>query len=130
MNKVNINVIKQEKIDNRSNNTGRPVNLKSARQVRLAKQKLYTQIHNAFVSGKKFKIDNDTNNEYMYVGSTSCMSTVNNNVGSIVSAHHGSHVCNIDYIGRTKVTGYVDVLGKRVNVMINLKNVKFDYKFI
>ena len=38
MNKVNINVTKQEKIDNRVNNTGRPVNKKSARQVRLAKQ--------------------------------------------------------------------------------------------
>ena len=28
MNKVNINVTKQEKIDNRVNNTGRPVNKK------------------------------------------------------------------------------------------------------
>ena len=118
MNKVNINVIKEEKIDNRVNNTGRPVNLKSARQVRLAKQKLYTQIHNAFVSGKKFKINNDNTSEYMYVGS-------NNNHGSIVSAHHGSHVCNVDYIGRTKVTGFTYVLGKRVNVEINLKEVTF-----
>ena len=66
MNKVNINVIKEEKIDNRVNNTGRPVNLKSARQVRLAKQKLYTQIHNAFVSGKKFKINNDSSGVYVY----------------------------------------------------------------
>ena len=79
MNKVKINVVKEEKIDNRINNTGRPVNLKSARQIRLAKQKLYTQIHNAFVSGKKFKIDNDSNGIYMYVGG-------DNNTGSIVSA--------------------------------------------
>ena len=118
MNKVNINVIKQEKIDNRSNNTGRPVNKKSARQVRLAKQALYAKLNNAFVSGKKFKINNDNTSEYMYVGG-------DNNTGSIVSASHGSYVCNVDYIGRTKVTGYVYVLGKRVNVMINLKEVTF-----
>ena len=118
MNKVNINVIKEEKIDNRVNNTGRPVNLKSARQVRLAKQKLYTQIHNAFVSGKKFKINNDSAGIYMYVGG-------DNNTGSIVSASHGSYVCNVNYIGRTKVTGFTYVLGRCINVTINLKEVKF-----
>ena len=118
MNKVNINVIKQEKIDNRSNNTGRPVNKKSARQVRLAKQKLYTQIHNAFINGKKFKIDNDSTGVYMYTGG-------DNNTGCIVSGHHGSYVCNVSYIGRTKVQGFTYVLDKRVNVEINLKEVKF-----
>jgi hypothetical protein len=35
------------------------------------------------------------------------------------------HVCNIDYVGRTKVTGYTFVLNKRVLVEINLKQVKF-----
>ena len=118
MNKVKLNVVKEVKVDGRSNNTGRPVNKKSARQVRLAKQALYAKLNNAFVSGKKFKINNDNTSEYMYVGS-------NNNHGSIVSAHHGSHVCNVDYIGRTKVTGFTYVLGKRVNVEINLKKVTF-----
>ena len=118
MNKVKINVVKEEKIDNRVNNTGRPVNLKSARQVRLAKQKLYTQINNAFVSGKKFKIDNDSTGIYMYVGG-------DNNTGSIVSGHHGSYVCNVNYIGRTKVQGFTFVLGKKVNVELNLKTLKF-----
>ena len=118
MNKVNINVIKEEKIDNRVNNTGRPVNLKSARQVRLAKQKLYTQIHNAFVSGKKFKIDNDSNGIYMYVGG-------DNNTGCIVSGHHGSYVCNVSYIGRTKVQGFTYVLGRLIKITINLKEVTF-----
>ena len=118
MNKVKINVVKEEKIDNRINNTGRPVNLKSARQVRLAKQKLYTQIHNAFINGKKFKIDNDSNGVYMYTGG-------DNNTGSIVSASHGSYVCNVNYIGRTKVTGFTYVLNKCVNVEINLKEVTF-----
>ena len=118
MNKIKLNVVKQVKVDGRNNNTGRPVNKKSARQVRLAKQKLYTQIHEAFINGKKFKIDNDSNGIYMYVGG-------DNNTGSIVSASHGSYVCNVDYIGRTKVTGFTYVLDKRVNVEINLKKVTF-----
>ena len=120
MNKVNINVIKQEKIDNRSNNTGRPVNLKSARQVRLAKQKLYTQIHEAFINGKKFKIDNDTNSEYMYKRSDD-----NKDTGCIVSGHHGSYVCNVNYIGRTKIQGFTYVLGRLIKITINLKEVTF-----
>ena len=117
MNKVKLNVTVEKKVDNRVNNTGRPVNLKSARQVRLAKQKLYTQINNAFVSGKSFKINNDSTGVYAY--------EVTNNRGCILNAVIGSHVCNVDYVGRTKVTGYTFVLGKRVNVEINLKEVKF-----
>ena len=115
MNKVNINVIKQEKIDNRSNNTGRPVNKKSSRQIRLAKQALYAKLNNAFVSGKKFKINN-SDSEYVY-------NVSDNGYGHISNGH--SYVCNVDYIGRTKVTGFTYVLGKRVNVEINLKEVTF-----
>ena len=48
MNKVKLNVVKEEKIDNRVNNTGRPVNTKSARQVRLAKQAFYTKQNKLF----------------------------------------------------------------------------------
>ena len=118
MNKVKLNVVKEVKVDGRTNNTGRPVNKKSARQVRLAKQALYAKLNNAFVSGKKFKINNDSNGVYMYTGG-------DNNTGSIVSASHGSYVCNVDYIGRTKVTGFTYVMGKRVNVEINLKEVTF-----
>ena len=118
MNKVKINVVKQVKVDGRSNNTGRPVNKKSARQVRLAKQALYAKLNNAFVSGKKFKIDNDSNGIYMYVGG-------DNNTGSIVSASHGSYVCNVNYIGRTKVQGFTYVLGRLIKITINLKEVTF-----
>ena len=118
MNKVNITVKKQIKVDGRSNNTGRPVNKKSARQVRLAKQAFYKSQNDKFTNGNTFKINNDSNGVYMYTGG-------DNNTGSIVSASHGSYVCNVDYIGRTKVTGFTYVLGKRVNVEINLKNVKF-----
>ena len=124
MNKIKLNVIKEEKIDNRVNNTGRPVNNLSARQVRLRKQAFYNKQHHAFINSKKFKINNDTTGEYMYVCSD------DKDFGSIVSAYHGSHVCNVNYIGRTKVTGYTFVMGRYINVTINLKEVKFDYKFL
>ena len=84
MNKVKLNVKVEKKVDNRKNNTGRPVNNLSARQVRLRKQAFYNK----------------------------------------------QHVCNVNYIGRTKVTGYTFVLGRYINVNINLKEVKFDYKYI
>ena len=119
MKKVKLNVVKEEKIDNRVNNTGRPVNKKSARQIRLAKQALYAKLNKQFVSGKKFKINNDTTGEYKYVCSD------DKDFGSIVSALFGSHVCNVNYIGRTKVLGYTFVLGRKINVTINLKEVTF-----
>ncbi len=120
MKKVTIDVVKEVKVDKRTLNTGRPVNKKSARQVRLAKQALYAKLNKQFVQGKKFKTNNDySNGIYMYVGGN------NAEAGSIVSASHGSYVCNINYIGRTKVTGFTYVLGKRVNVEINLKQVTF-----
>ena len=125
MNKVKLNVIVEKKVDNRVNNTGRPVNNLSARQVRLRKQAFYNKQHNAFVSGKKFKINNDTASEYKYVRTDDVKDT-----GSIVNAFHGSHVCNVNYIGRTKVTGYTFVMGRYINITINLKEVKFDYKFL
>ena len=118
MNKVKINVVKQVKVDGRSNNTGRPVNKKSARQVRLAKQALYNKLHTAFINGKSFKINNDSN-EYTYKRSDD-----NKDTGCIVNVI-GGYVCNINYIGRTKVTGFTFVLGRCINVTINLKNVTF-----
>ena len=114
MKKVTIDVKIEKKVDNRTNNTGRPVNKKSARQVRLRKQKLYNKLHSQFIHGVKFKINN-SDTEYVY--------NVSDNKGYISGI--SGHVCNIDYIGRTKVTGYSFVLNKRVNVEINLKEVKF-----
>ena len=114
MKKVTIDIVKDVKVYKRTLNTGRTVNKKSARQVRLAKQALYAKLNKQFVSGKKFKINN-SDTEYVY--------NVSDNRGYI-SGMTG-HVCNVDYIGRTKVTGYTFVLNKRVNVEINLKQVKF-----
>ena len=125
MNKVKLNVIKEEKIDNRVNNTGRPINNWSARQQRLRKQSFYNKQHNAFINGCKFKIDNDTNSEYKYVRTDDVKDT-----GTIVCAITNQHVCNINYLGRTKVQGYTFVMGRYINVTINLKEVKFDYKYI
>jgi hypothetical protein len=120
MNKVKLNVVKQVKVDGRNNNTGRPVNKKSARQVRLAKQKLYAKLNKQFVSGVKFKINNAVSDgTYKYV----CGDKLNTH-GYITNVI-GGHVCNVSYVGRTKIQGYSFVLSKRVNVEINLKEVTF-----
>tara|TARA_B100001059_G_scaffold10444_1_gene8494 strand:+ start:63 stop:413 length:351 start_codon:yes stop_codon:yes gene_type:complete len=114
MNKVNITVKKEVKMDSRTNNTGRPVSPKSARQQRLAKQAFYADVHNKFVSGQSFKVNNIT---YAYESSDS---------GScIFDVFTGSYVCNVEYVGRTKVTGFTYVLGKKVNVTLNLKTLEF-----
>ena len=120
MKKVKLNVVVEKKVDNRKNNTGRPVNNLSARQVRLRKQAFYNKQHHAFINSKKFKINDDTTMEYMYVRTDD-----NKDFGSILCAITRQHVCNVNYIGRTKVLGYTFVMGKRVNVEINLKQVKF-----
>ena len=120
MKKVTIDIVKDVKVDKRTLNTGRPVNKKSARQVRLAKQALYSKLNKQFVQGKKFKINNE-GESYVYHVNTD--SKRNNAYGHISNGI--SHVCNVSYIGRTKVEGYTFVMGKRVNVTINLKNVTF-----
>jgi len=117
LNKVVVEVSKVEtvKVDNRKNNTGRPVNKKSARQVRLNKQAFYANVNSKFKTGSQFKINNDV---YQYTEHN------NNELGCIVNTTTG-YVCNINYIGRTKVQGFTFVLGKKVNVELNLKTLKF-----
>ena len=118
MNKIKLNVVKEVKVDGRNNNTGRPVNKKSARQVRLAKQALYAKLNNAFVNGKKFKINNGGDSIYVYsAGDEGSMGSITNGIGM--------YVCNVSYIGRTKVQGFTYVLGRCINVTINLKEVTF-----
>ena len=122
MKKVKLNVVKEQKIDNRVNNTGRPVNKKSARQIRLNKQAFYKSQHDKFVNGNTFKINTDNNNTYVY--NESAVDKLRKNAFGHISGITG-YVCNVDYIGRTKVTGFTYVMGKRVNVEINLKEVTF-----
>ena len=117
LNKVvmEVKVEKVNKVDNRVNNTGRPVNKKSARQIRLNKQAFYANVNAKFKQGNQFKINNDV---YQYTEHN------NNELGCIVNTTTG-YVCNISYIGRTKVQGFTFVLGKKVNVELNLKTLKF-----
>ena len=116
MKKVVIEVKKEVKVDGRTNNTGRPINKTSERQKRLAKQAFYADVNRKFKSGNLFEINNST---YQYNEGSE-----NVNSGCIVNSVTG-HVCNISYIGRTKVQGYTFVLGKKINVELNLKTLKF-----
>ena len=111
----NVAVMHVEKVDNRVNNTGRPVNKKSARQLRLNKQALYASLNKKFVNGNAFKIGSET---YTY------NARPNGGLGSIGSKVTG-YVCNVDYIGRTKVQGFTFVLGKQVKIELNLKTLNF-----
>ena len=81
------------KVDNRTNNPGRPVNKKSARYKRLQKQAFYANVNSKFKTGSQFKINNST---YQYTEHKE------NELGCIIDAITG-HVCNVSYIGRTKL---------------------------
>ena len=107
----------EKKFDNRLNNTGRPVNKKSARQIRLAKQAHYNNVNTLFVTGNSFKVNNDT---YTYKPSNDNTDAL----GCIVSNVTG-YVCNVEYIGRTKVKCFTFVLGKQVKIELNLKTLQF-----
>ena len=120
LNKVEVKVSKVEtvKVDNRKNNTGRPVNKKSARQVRLAKQAFYADVNSKFKKGNQFKVDGSSS-IYKYSAGK------DGSLGCIVETVFNQHVCNVEYIGRTKVKAYSFTLGKKVNVELNLKTLKF-----
>ena len=109
------------KIDKRKNNPGRPVNKKSARYNRLQKQAFYADVNTKFKKGNQFKINNET---YAYKHNEGKHIQDGSEYGCIVSTVTG-YVCNVSYIGRTKVQGYTFVLGKKVNVELNLKTLKF-----
>ena len=112
------------KEDLRHNNPGRPVNKKSARYKRLAKQAKYARLNKSFVSGKSFTLGKNQLNDQTYRFSAS-KGKYQTGVGGCIVSNIGGHVCNIDYVGRTKVTGYTFVLNKKVNVELNLKTLKF-----
>ena len=111
-------VIVGVKVDGRHNNTGRPVNKQSARYKRLAKQARYARVLSKFTQGCSFKLSKEKSEQYTYSISSG------EAYGCIVSAI-GGYVCNIDYVGRTKATGYTFVLGRKINVTLNLKTLVF-----
>ena len=117
LNKVEVKVSKvnvEKKIDKRTLNTGRPVNKTSARQIRLAQQSFYETVNAKFFNGNAFKIDN-TSSLYKYDRKNEC----------IVETVFNAHVANVSYFGRTKVKAYSFVMGKKVNIELNLKTLKF-----
>ena len=126
LNKVTIEVKKEVKVDGRKNNTGRPVNKKSNRQKRLAKQAFYADVNNRFKKGNQFKVNRGDYSTYKYVLNCNSKSAVSSEdgLGCIVNVF-GHYVCNVSYIGRTKVQGFTFLLGKRVNFELNLKTLKF-----
>ena len=121
MQKVKIEVKKEVKVDGRTKNTGRPVNKKSARQARLAKQAFYADVNDKFQKGNQFVVNNSV---YRYQADKNGKSGNGSTLGCIVNEYNG-YVCNVSYIGRTKVQGFTYVLGKKVNVELNLKTLKF-----
>ena len=123
LNKVEVEVKKEVKVDGRKNNTGRPVNKKSNRQKRLAKQAFYADVNTKFQKGNQFEVNGSVYKYILNCNSEAAVSS-EDGLGCIVN-EMGGYVCNVSYIGRTKVQGYTFVLGKRVNVEINLKNVQF-----
>ena len=124
LNKVKVEVKKEIKVDGRKNNTGRPVNKTSERQKRLAKQAFYADVNSKFKKGNQFVINKGDYSTYKYQADKNGKSGNGNTLGCIVN-EAGGYVCNVSYVGRTKVQGYTFVLGKRVNVEINLKKVQF-----
>ena len=120
LNKVVLeNVVVEKKVDNRTNNPGRPVNKKSARYKRLQKQAFYASVNSKFKKGNQFQLNNTDVEKYTYKPSTS-----GSEYGCILSTVTG-YVCNVSYIGRTKVQAFTFVLGKQVKVELNLKTLQF-----
>ena len=117
MKKVAIKVVKEVKVDNRVNNTGRPVNVNSARQVRLLKQWENKEAMDYVLNGGWFKLTPNCNGAYTFVKNEN-----NTNEGHIATSF-GTHECNISTIGRTKMIGYSFVMNKRVNVEFDVRNI-------
>jgi len=120
MKKVAIKVVKEVKVDNRVNNTGRPVNKKSARQIRLNKQAETKQAMDYVMQGGWFKLTENCTGAYVYVPSRCTDASINH--GHIATSF-GGHECNISTIGRTKLTGYTFVMNKKVNVEFDVRNI-------
>ena len=116
MKKIAIKVVKEVKVDGRKNNTGRPVNKKSARQIRLNKQAATKSAIDYVVNGGWFKLTENCTGAYVYV------SNPNSEYGHIATSF-GAHECNIDGIGRTKITGYSFVMNKKINVEFDVRNI-------
>ena len=117
MKKVAIKVVKEVKVDGRKNNTGRPVNANSARQIRLNKQKATKEAMDYVVNGGWFKLTENCTGAYVYVPNKE------GNCNGHIATSFGAHECNVDNIGRTKITGYSFVMNKKINVEFDVRNI-------
>ena len=117
MKKVAIKVVKEVKVDGRKNNTGRPVNKNSARQIRLNKQAQTKEAMDYVVNGGWFKLTENCTGAYVYVPNKE------GNCNGHIATSFGNHECNVDTIGRTKITGYTFVMNKKINVEFDVRNI-------
>ena len=125
MNKVNIQVKKEIKLDGRSNNTGRPVNINSARQARLAKTKINQAYRKAFMDGSVFKFKDSCDTQYKYIHAYKRIHMHKNRLGNNVIDHDGQ--LEVTYVGRTKVKGYKLMIGERfVYAELDLRRLEFE----
>ena len=69
------------------------------------------------MQGGWFKLTPNCNGAYTFVKNEN-----NTNEGHIATSF-GYHECNIDTIGRTKMSGYSFVMNKRVNVEFDVRNI-------
>ena len=125
MNKVNIQVKKEIKLDGRSNNTGRPVNVNSARQARLAKTKINQAYRKSFMDGRVFKFRHSCDTQYQYMDAFKTIYMYANRLGNPVHDDDGQ-LC-VTYVGRTKIKGYKTFIGgERRNVEFDLRRLEFE----
>ena len=125
MNKVNIQVKKEIKLDGRSNNTGRPVNVNSARQARLAKTKINQAYRKAFMDGRVFKFKDSCDTQYQYMHAWRTIYMYSNRLGNPVSDNDGQ--LYVTYVGRTKIKGYKTFIGgERRNIELDMKRLEFE----
>jgi hypothetical protein len=117
MKKVAIKVVKEVKVDGRKNNTGRPVNANSARQIRLNKQKATKEAMDYVMQGGWFKLTPNCTGAYVYVPNKE------GNCNGHIATSFGAHECNVNTIGRTKITGYTFVMNKKINVEFDVRNI-------
>jgi len=118
MQKVAIQVVKEIKVDGRTNNTGRPVNTNSARQKRIIKQTMNELDMDYVMNGGWFKLTENCSGAYVFVSNKDGMG----NSGHIATML-GNHECNINRIGRTKMSGYTFVMNKRVTVEFDVRKI-------
>ena len=104
--------------DGRVYNMGRPINVKSARQVRLNKQAAVQEKMDYVMNGGWFKLTPNCNGAYTFVKTNES----NINEGHIATMY-GGHECNINKIGRTKMIGFTFVMNKKVNVEFDVRNI-------